>query len=112
MTENKWASPQPISDMELAFPANALARMPSRQEIPAEFWLGHTKWNELASHWFFRGLKNAQFRMADGIDQDMALRHLGAILGSYQPKHEHKEAAVAYLMSLWFSDVKHGGRET
>jgi len=23
-------------------------------------------------------------------------------LGSFEPQHEHKEAAVAYLMSLWF----------
>jgi hypothetical protein len=32
--------------------------------------------------------------------------HLKAIMGSFQPKHEHKTAGVAYLMSLWFEAVQ------
>ena len=107
-----WTQPQVIDDAEMAFPANALKRMPTREEIPEEFWQGHTKWNKLASQWFFSGLKGAEFTMVDGVDQDLALRHLGSILGRYAPKHENKEAAVAYLMSLWLSDVKYKREES
>lgn len=32
-------------------------------------------------------------------------RHISACLGSYEPKHEHKIAGVAYLLSLWFEPV-------
>jgi hypothetical protein len=28
-------------------------------------------------------------------------------MGSYQPKHEHKEAAVAFLFNEWFDDETH-----
>ena len=31
--------------------------------------------------------------------------HLKSILQSFKPKHERKEAGVAYLMSLWFDDI-------
>jgi len=47
----------------------------------------------------------------DGIDQNKALRHIKAILGSFEPKHEHKEAAAAYLLSLWFKSVKYAKGE-
>ena len=40
-----------------------------------------------------------------GISLSLALRHLGACLSSWEPKHEHKTAGVAYLMSLWFEDL-------
>ena len=38
-------------------------------------------------------------------DTNKAIRHLKAILVSYDPKHEHKEAGVAFLLSEWFEDV-------
>ena len=36
-------------------------------------------------------------RDADGIDAKKAMRHLATIQRSWSPKHEHKEAAVAFL---------------
>lgn len=36
---------------------------------------------------------------------DKAFRHLAACQGSFEPKHEHKQAAVAWLASLWFGEV-------
>jgi hypothetical protein len=88
---------------------NITELMPMYGDIPEEFknWNNKTKWNKVVSDWFFRGLKNEVWQPKDGIEIQAALRHLRAILSSYEPKHEHKEAAVAYLMSLWFNDVKY-----
>ncbi len=52
-----------------------------------------------------RSVKETKFVSKPGIDETDAKRHLKAVLGSFAPKHEHKEAACAYLMSLWFEDV-------
>ena len=67
------------------------------------------KWLAFQSRWFFRGLpETTSLDLKDGIDGKLAIRHLGAIQGSFAPKHEHKMAAVAYLASLWFNDVDYG----
>jgi len=109
MSNDDWTTPQEISDVEIAFPAHVLNRMPEWDEIPPEFKRHRgTRWNELMARWFYDGLKGHEFCAKEGVDKDAALRHLMAILGSYEPKHEHKEAAVAYLMSLWFTKVTVG----
>lgn len=41
----------------------------------------------------------------EGIDAVVALTHLGVVQTSFEPTAEHKEAAVAYLASLWFEDL-------
>jgi hypothetical protein len=43
------------------------------------------------------------------VDGELAIRHLQVIQASFEPKHEHKEAAVAYLASLWFTDFDYEG---
>lgn len=97
--------PMEVDPVFAAFPASVRHMMPDYKDIPEEFKRGRTKWNELVSTWFFRGLKNAQYKPKEGIDQKKALRHLKCIMGSWEPKHEHKEAAVAYLLSQWFEDI-------
>jgi hypothetical protein len=94
-----------VSDLQIAFGGSVQELMPAYKEIPMEFREGHTKWNQVFNDWFFHGLKNATFRPKEGIDPEKALRHLKAIMSSFWPKHEHKEAAVAYLLSQWFHDV-------
>lgn len=83
--------------------------MPPYEEIPDEFKnpFGNNKWARLTSDWFFYGIKDAAFKPKDGIDTDMALSHIMKILRSFEPRHEHKEAAVAYLLSQWFDDVEY-----
>jgi hypothetical protein len=44
-------------------------------------------------------------RGKDGINRKDALLHAITVLTSFEPKHEHKIAAVAYLMFLWFKKV-------
>lgn len=99
----KFDKPMPVTDVDLAFGGKVSVLMPAYSAIPAEFRSGHGYWCEFQSKWFFEGLdKNALPTPKEGIDRDAAMRHLAAIQRSYEPKHEHKAAAVAYLASLWF----------
>lgn len=94
--------PKAITDADVAFGGSVRDLMPDYAAIPEDFRHGRTQYNRLASQWFFRGLQKSALKAKDGIDARAAFRHLSAIQGSWEPKHEHKEAAVAYLMSLWF----------
>ena len=106
-TQKDWSQPHDLDELERVFGANALDFMPTREEIPEDFWRRRTEWNRIQSAWFFNGLPDTvEFVPKSGVDTKTALRHLGAVQGSWAPKHEHKEAAVAWLMSLWFKKVK------
>ncbi len=101
--QQTWTLPTDVDDIMLAFPAGVVSNlMPPMDEIPSEF-RNHSMsgWNRWQAEWFFNGLKELPVAK-DGVDQHLAIRHLKAIQGSFEPKHEHKEAAVAYLASLWF----------
>lgn len=97
---------QDVDDVTLAFPADVSHLMPKWQDIPEDFRTpnSRTEWNRLVNAWFFRGLKSITVKPRPAVDVNKAMRHLMAIMHSFEPKHEHKEAAVAYLMSLWFED--------
>lgn len=99
--------PQDVTDAEIAFGGGTDRLLPAYKDIPEEFkdWNSRNKWNKLFNDWFFNGLKNANFVCREGVDKDKAMRHLKACMGSWAPKHEHKEAGCAYLMSQFFEDV-------
>ncbi len=81
--------------------------LPPYDEIPDEFTRHPgTTWNKLFNDWFFSGLKSLELTPKDGIDKGKALRHIKVAMSGWDSKHEHKESGVAYLMSLWFDDVK------
>lgn len=107
----EW-KPADISRIDMAFPAQVAHLMPAYDEIPKEFkqWHGN-KWADLVAAWFFSGIEITEKRPKDGIEADKALRHVGTILRSFEPKHEHKEAACAYLLSLWFDDIQYKPRK-
>lgn len=95
--------PVVLSDVDAAFPADVKALMPPWEDIPNSFkqWTG--PWINLAERWFYQGLDIALVPK-EGIDLTTAVRHLSAVMRSRQSKHEHKIAAVAYLMSQWFEE--------
>lgn len=95
-----------VSDLELAFPARIMHLLPDWSAIPEEFQNGNTKWHKLQRDWFYHGLASLTLKPKEGVDQRMALRHLKAIQSSFEPKHEHKSASVAYLLSEWFDDAE------
>jgi hypothetical protein len=80
--------------------------MPKYKDVPAEFktTLTQNKWVQLFDEWFFFGLKSLNINPKDGVDKDKALRHVRTIMRSFIPKHEHKTAACAWLLSEWFND--------
>ena len=94
--------PAKVNQAEIAFGGDMDKLMPKIHTIPDEYE-GKDKWESWQSDWFFSGLK-ARPTPKEGIDIEDAMRHLSAIQGSWEPKHEHKQAAVAYLASQWFKN--------
>lgn len=95
--------PKEVSDALMVFPAQVVQEyMIPREDIPKDY--PHKKfYTDLQGQWFYAGLKRSELpKPKDGIDPILALRHLQAIQGSFEPKHEHKEECVAYFLSLWF----------
>lgn len=110
--------PPEVSDVEIAFPANVLEWMPEWEAIPDEFKrdsrfpyeldaIADDDWPMIVYCWLFRGFGDTElaFHGKDGVDPEKAFRALRAIAGSFAPKHEHKEAAMAYLMDCWLEKV-------
>jgi hypothetical protein len=77
------------------------------EDIPKEFTNQNNKFVIIVNKWFFDGLRDADTTPKDGIDVKNALNHLRAIMASFEPKHEHKVACIAYLLSEWFEDIKY-----
>ena len=97
--------PKDVSDLDIAFGA-IKGLMPPMASIPEEFHHSRSWGNKLFSDWFYAGLKSLELTPKAGIDKQKALRHIRAIMGSFEPKHEHKEAAVAFLFDHWFEPAK------
>lgn len=103
MSASKWGQPKNPDRLELGFgPRNLGEYLPEYGEIPDDFKRDSNQFVVLTSMWFFNGLDRSRLKVKPGIDANAALRHLSCVLRSFEPKHEHKEAGVAYLMSLWF----------
>ena len=119
-SKDGFGTPSPVTGLDCAFGGRMETLLPPYATIPDEYKRGHTKWNKVVSRWFYSGLpKETRFVPKAGIDESAAKAHLRAILVSFEPKHEHKEAGAAYLLSKWFEDVEvpnvrmsDGGRET
>jgi len=96
----------PVPDIELSPFGGPLDHMPKIEDIPEKFKRNNSnnKWIKAQQDWFFKGIKKTQLIPKKGVDRDKAIRALSAIQRSWEPSHEHKEAAVAYLMSEWFDD--------
>lgn len=96
----KYAKPMPVTDVLLAFPAGLGELLPPVDLIPTKLTVGGFDWRAWASDWFFGNLES--FPAAkERIDATDAGRHLTCLMGSFEPKHEHKVDAVAWLASRW-----------
>lgn len=101
-----FGTPSPVTGLDCAFGGSMEKLLPPWDSIPDDFKRDRTKWNKVISRWLFSGLpKDTQFIPKTGIDANAAKAHLRAILVSFEPKHEHKEAGCAFLLSKWFEDV-------
>jgi hypothetical protein len=76
---------------------------PPMDRIPDEFMRGHTPFNKVVSTLFFKGGSLADFSLQfkPDIDRRSAMTAIRALLCSFAPKHEVKEATVAWCLSEW-----------
>lgn len=102
--------PQEVSDTEIAFGGDIEKLLPNMDDIPQEFHdafhNGNNKWVRFVSDIFYgQNGEKWEIDTKDDIDVHLAARHIMAILHSFQPKHEHKIAGCAYLLSQFYNDV-------
>jgi len=99
--------PQPVSDVELVFPASVVDRglFPKEEDVPEAFFDRENPWAMFARRWFNEGCSTDSLIPKFGIDKGQAIRHLKVCMGSFAPRHEHKIAGVAYLLSQWFEPL-------
>lgn len=102
-----YSKPHEVSDLMIAFPATLGELLP-----PYELTRDWEKTPEAAPFlkavqtWFYAGLSpESEFDLKDDIDGELMLRHLKCVLGSFEPKHEHKMAGAAYLLAQWCHSV-------
>lgn len=106
MTTIDWSKPVPqdVTDIDIAFGGSEVVRrlMPPMEQIPK---FARRSWAaRLFSDLFFFGGNVAHLAPKPGIDKRKAVRHIQVIMRSFAPKHEHKEAAYAYLFASWFEE--------
>lgn len=108
-----WSKPRVVDDVTLAFPACVIGTLlPPVDAIPKEFF-GQNKWTRLADMMFAGTVPPTTTRYVErpeiNYTPDLyktASRQWTACLCSFEPKHEHKIAGVAYLLSLFLLDVE------
>lgn len=81
--------------------------LPPYDKIPDEYkgFGDSNPYIKFVSGWFFEGRKPEDMKRLkerDGVDRMKALAALKAALSDWGPKHEHKTAGCAYLLSEWF----------
>jgi len=105
--EQRFSKPTPVNDVDLAFGGRMRDLLPAYDSLPEEYRRERDKFSPHVNRWFGLGIKVSEFKAKEGIDANAAWRHLREIMGSWDPKHEHKIAGVAWLMSQWFEEPKH-----
>ena len=101
----KYSKPIKIDAVMAAFPAGVIGHLiPKMEDLPEEFRKNHrhNEFCDKAASLFYNGGKAGSWK--EGIDGPTAAQHLQAVLGSYEPQHQHKMAAAGWLLSLWLED--------
>jgi len=100
--------PKDVSDAEIAFGGiNGLMPPYKGLEEFDCYSRGKKSWGrDLFMDWFYKGLKSLELYPKQGIDKNKALRHIKAVMQSFEPSHEHKVAACAFLFEKWFESGK------
>lgn len=88
-----------VTAIDMAFPTFGTDDQLLAEAHERGFYNGETKYNELFTSIFFRG---GELKFKKGLDEDFkskAIPYLYALMGSFAPKHEEKEAICAMLLS-------------
>lgn len=89
-----------VKDVDIAF---SVVRTNTELLLEARtkgFYNGHTKFNDMFSNLFFSGGVIAVKPSISAEDKTRALRYYKALAGSFEPKHEEKEAVCALILSV------------
>ena len=115
MTTNvneKWLRPMNVDKMDVAFgPKGGRIEdyLPKWKELPEDFRNERgeaKKWVHIIDEFFFYGATQIRCEIKDpSVSQSDILRHINMLLNSFELSHEHKTSGVAYLLSLWCTDV-------
>lgn len=103
--------PIEVDDATLAFPAHVGHLMPPDDEPGykdyRDNWHSGDSWGfKLFEDWFYVGLSKLALFPKPGVDKDNAIRHIRAIMRSFEPQHEDKTAACAFLFEHWFESAE------
>lgn len=104
--------PQIIDQVTFAFPAKVEHLMPDNKKYPEyqkylDNWRDDTWGFKLFNDWFYPpGITDLKLWPKEGINPEEAIRHIQTIMRSFEPKHEHKTAACAFLFELWFDKAE------
>lgn len=109
---SQWDKPVELNGVDAAFgPKGGIMQLlPKWEEIPEDFRNERgeaKKWVKILGDWFFAGIKLTNVVMKNDIEKKFAIRHIGCVMHSWEPKHEHKIAGCAYLLSLWFEELEY-----
>lgn len=111
MSNERWLRPMKIDNKDVVFgPIGKIEEyMPKWTELPEDFRRERgdaKKWINIVDDLFFYGAKDIRCTVKDPtIEQRDIIRHISMLLSSFEPSHEHKTSAVAYLLSLWCDDI-------
>ena len=98
--QEDWSQPKEVTDVDRAF-GRIEGLLPELDEIPEEFKSYHNPWCKMVEGLFYSG-KGPEVVEREGVDSNLAVRHIQAVLKSWDCKHERKIYGVGYLMSRWF----------
>lgn len=102
-----YDQPMVVDDVLYAFPGHLDRLLPTYDSIPEEFRVRENQWHKFVHDWFFRGWpEDRDLFTREDVDPEIAFRHLHTIMKSFEPKHEHKIAGVAWLMSRWYAAIR------
>jgi hypothetical protein len=86
--------------MDASFGAN-IRDYPKMEEVPKHDL--HRRYEDVVSSLFFRGGRLADYGLSlnAGLDHRAAMTAIKALMCSFEPKHEHKTAVVAWALREW-----------
>ena len=96
-----------ITRVDVAFPAEVRHLMPRREDIPKSY-PRTVEWKRFQAKRFYEGLDEKKIFGKPEVDLTKALAHLSCIQRSFEPKHEHKAEAAAWLASQWLDEATLG----
>lgn len=82
-----------------------IKHLPPYDVIPDRFRNRSDPYVKFVAEWFFQGRTQEDMRRLKtraSVERGKALAAIKCVLGSFEPRHEHKEAGCAFMLHEWF----------